>query len=867
MHKLFDSIRNIFTTQPRRPGKDFFQKKYASFKRLLAANNRTLEIIADLEHTVYENKPFTFRYIMAQIESLFVEVNNLISDLNELAGGRYTALARTSNTISNRIFSELLRKREFEETNLVLMIEQLSKDNATDVGGKAANLGEVFNRANLPVPTGFAITAFAYQQFMEYNDLTDYIEGKLKKIDINDTQTLITVSHDIQARIIAAQLPSDLKTAIRQATEELAHKFGTHYRLSVRSSATSEDSEASFAGQHSTKLNVSAEHVQSAYKEVVASTFNPRAIFYRRSKGYHDQDVAMSVACIQMIDAKTSGVLYTVDPNDSRHAVMMVSAVWGLAVLAVEGSVATDYYQIDKHTGRIEISQIATKHIMMRCDKNEGLIEEPVAEDLQSAACLDADQIRLLVDYALHLESHYATALDIEWAIDQHNKLFILQARPLQQFRRSSPDTPTEDSSVAPFAGSKEHPVILKGGVTACEGAAAGFAYIIKSDHTLHSIPKGAIVVATQTSPRYVPLMGRIKAFVTDVGSVTGHMASVAREFRIPTLVGTDIATQKIVHGMTVTVDATHKTIYQGEVSDLIKEKKIHNPMIDSPIYHTMRSVLKKIAPLNLTDPQKENFTPNGCQTIHDIIRFVHETAMRTMFCITDNMEPERSVAIPLHAYIPLPILVVDLGNGLTLAPDKKYAEIEDITSIPFRALLRGMKHKEVNWQRDVGISVRGLTSMIAETVFRDPLKEGRMGVPSYAIAAEHYLNFNSRLGFHFTTIDTYCGQAVNDNYITFYFKGGAADIGRRSRRALLIKHILSHLGFKVELKADMVRGEVKKFQSDILEDKLDALGRLLGSVRLLDMVLSEDRQVEWYAKQFIKGNYQFKTDSEPAGQ
>ena len=134
------------------------------------------------------------------------------------------------------------------------------------------------------------------------------------------------------------------------------------------------------------------------------------------------------------------------------------------------------------------------------------------------------------------------------------------------------------------------------------------------------------------------------------------------------------------------------------------------------------------------------------------------------------------------------------------------------------------------------------------------------MGAPSYAVVAGHYLNFNSRLGYHFTTIDTFCGDIVNDNYITFYFKGGAADIGRRSRRALLITRILKKLGFRVDLKGDMVRGEIKKYQSRFLEDRLDMLGRLLGSVRLLDMVLSDDRQLSWYEEQFIKGNYQFKS-------
>jgi pyruvate,water dikinase len=206
-------------------------------------------------------------------------------------------------------------------------------------------------------------------------------------------------------------------------------------------------------------------------------------------------------------------------------------------------------------------------------------------------------------------------------------------------------------------------------------------------------------------------------------------------------------------------------------------------------------------------------------------------------------------------------IVVVDLGNGLRQGRGSSHAELEDVTSIPFQALLRGMKHEQVNWSRDVGISWGGFASIVAQTAIRDPMTEGRMGAPSYAVIAGHYLNFNSRLGFHFTTIDTYCGPKVNDNYITFYFKGGAADIGRRSRRALMIAQILKQLGFKVELKGDMVRGEIKKYEENFLVEKLDQLGRLLGAVRLLDMHLADDRQVDWYVEQFMHGNYQFETD------
>jgi pyruvate, water dikinase len=232
---------------------------------------------------------------------------------------------------------------------------------------------------------------------------------------------------------------------------------------------------------------------------------------------------------------------------------------------------------------------------------------------------------------------------------------------------------------------------------------------------------------------------------------------------------------------------------------------------------------------------------------------------MREMFRISDNLAPDECAAVPVRVYLPMKILAIDLGNGLRQGRPRIHAELEDVTSIPFRALLKGMKHEGVDWSRDAGVSWSGLASIVAQTAIRDPMTEGRMGAPSYALIGGRYLNFNSRLGYHFTTIDTFCGPEVNDNYITFYFKGGAADIGRRSRRALMIAQILKQLGFKVEQKGDMVQGEIKKYQEGFMVEKLDLLGRLLGTVRLLDMHLADDRQVDWHVEQFMRGNYRFE--------
>jgi len=408
-----------------------------------------------------------------------------------------------------------------------------------------------------------------------------------------------------------------------------------------------------------------------------------------------------------MVDAKTSGVMYTVDPNDSRHGVVMISAVWGLGVSLVEGSTSNDFYQVNKVTGEVEISEKGAKECMLSPDVGGGIKEHEVPASLRQTACLDLSHIRMLLDSGLKLEEHYGYPLDIEWAIDQSGKLFILQARPLRGSQKFGAEEVQQKRGHALKHQPPSGLVLLRGGSTASEGTASGPAYVVTSDHKLHRIPEGAVLIARQTSPRFVPIMGRIGGIVTDVGSVTGHMASVAREFQIPTLVGTGTATETIPHGEEVTIDATNRVVYRGHIDAILKKRKPVNPMKGSPIYNTVHSALKRIAPLNLTDPREENFKPDACQTLHDIIRFSHEMAMQEMFRIGEEVRTESITAVPLKMYLPLRVFVVDLGGGLSLSPGVKEALIEDVSSGPFRGLLKGMTHEDVDWSQDLGVGSR----------------------------------------------------------------------------------------------------------------------------------------------------------------
>ncbi len=864
MFNIFDIFRRRRGSRTDLLNKSAFQKKYHHFQNLLAGNNRALETMTELEQVCYGPKPFTIEYVIDQTQSLLSQIDDIAEDLNGLSNGGYEDLFHAIERIGVEILQDLVRKKRVEKSSLTIPLQQLSLDNVTEVGGKAASLGEITNRVHLPVPNGFAVTAYACHYFMDSNHLYEVAEQIFKGLDIDDTEKLMACCREIQTRILNSPLPPDLEADLLNQTDRLMQNLNSDAQLAMRSSATSEDSDASFAGQHSSFLGVKRDSVAGSYKRVVASTFTPRAVYYRRSKGYPDDYVVMSALCCEMVNTKAAGVMYTRDPNNYRD-VVMINAVWGLGVGAVNGSVAADYYEIDKNKQISTIAKVAHKPIQWALDEQRVLVECPVAKEFQDQACLTAQQMELLVEHGLVLEEHYGVPLDIEWALDCAGHLVVLQARSLNVDLKliRKDDVDKQNNQGILNSGHPDHPVLLQGGITASRGKASGFAYVLTSDHNLLNIPEGSVLIAPQTSPRYVAVLGRVQAIVTDVGSVTGHMASVAREFSIPTLVGTGNATTLIAHGEEVTVDATNGLIFHGRVESILERKKQINPMKGSPAYKTVHAALKKIAVLNLSDPKNQNFSPEGCETMHDIIRFAHEMAMQEMFRIGNDIKVNERFAVNIKVPLPMNIYAVDLGGGLQVPSTTPAARMEQVTSVPFLALLRGMTHPGVKWLGPERIDWKGFASILTESLLVDPTTADRMGWPGYAIVSGEYLNFNSRLGYHFAVVDAYCGPQVNDNYVIFSFKGGAADIGRRSRRALLIARILKQLGFKTETNGDMVRGEIKKYNSPHMEKNLDMLGRLLGAVRLLDMVLSDAGHIDWYVEEFFKGNYTFKPGGE----
>jgi pyruvate,water dikinase len=232
---------------------------------------------------------------------------------------------------------------------------------------------------------------------------------------------------------------------------------------------------------------------------------------------------------------------------------------------------------------------------------------------------------------------------------------------------------------------------------------------------------------------------------------------------------------------------------------------------------------------------------------------------MREMFSLYESAQYEETYAYPLKFSVPLDIHVIDLGNGLTDTQGKKSITPDNIISKPFLSLIKGMTSPGIRWAGPLPIDFKGLTNLLMSNIVDSSRSDRDLGSRSYAFVSDCYINFFSRLGYHFSRLDAYASDEINNNYINFNFRGGAADPVRRMRRAKIITKVLETLNFTVSHHGDHVLATIRKIPANSILSLLSEIGRLMGAVRNVDVTLTNDENISQFVDAFLKG------DSAPA--
>jgi pyruvate,water dikinase len=463
-----------------------------------------------------------------------------------------------------------------KETELVLWFDVLRNNDVAVVGGKNASLGEMIH-AGLPVPFGFAVTAYSYERFIVEKKIAEQIYKIIKETvtNPNDPQQYDTASKKIRELIEKTPMPKDIETAIRTAYDSLNKRFGLKDTfVAVRSSATAEDlPDASFAGQQETYLNVKGP--DDLIEKVVkcwSSLFTPRAIFYRNEKGFPHEKVFISVGIQKMVNSRAAGVMFTINPVTGNRDEIVIEGNFGLGETVVSGAVNPDDFVLDKGSLIIKERRIARKTIKYVRDPKTGkTIHLDVPENEQKLVCVSDQEIRALGELAKRIEKHYGKPMDIEWAIDQDlsfpENVNLVQARPETVFGSKS----SEEAKMAETK-SQELKIVVRGISAGRRGYGVGKAKVVLNPEDANrDMKKGDILVTSMTDPDFVPFMKMASAIVTDKGGITSHAAIVSRELNIPCVVGTEIGTQVMKTGQDYTVDSRNGVIYEGIMAQAVQ--------------------------------------------------------------------------------------------------------------------------------------------------------------------------------------------------------------------------------------------------------------------------------------------------------
>ena len=813
-----------------------FKMRYHHFKSLLQANNSALENMADIEKALSDTRPFSMAFVKQKVIGTSVDVYRMIRCLEEISPGKYGPLATRFEEIQQTIDCELKSKRAPGNGQLVMPLSGLDHQSEAQIGSKMANLAEIHNRLDIPVPRGFVITAEAYDQFFEANGLPVEIDKILQVTDIEDLSSLEEGSDKIQQLIMASPLPEIIETQINSAYAAVFSE-AKDLKVVMRSSAAFEDYPGmSFAGQYCSQLNIDKSGLIKAYKCVIASKYSPQAIVYRFTRGLRDEDIPMCVGCMEMVDTTSGGVIYTRNPLDPEQQSMSIDASWGLPKTVVEGESDCDYFEVSRETPyAVTFQRIASKKVT------------PTQDYRAIDPSLNPDQISQLAALALRIEQHFKEPQDIEWGIDPNGRIVVFQSRPLSEGAQHSQRLQASTCEQSQFT------LVVERGTTVSAGTCVGKVYRIESKSDLLEMPPGSIAVFKQPLPRWATALSKSVGIIAETGGYAGHLANVSREQNLPALFGIQNATSLLENGDLVTLDADCREIHKGRIDAILTRKPPRqNLMAGSPVYEALAKASRLIVPLHLLDPESSDFRASQVKTLHDITRFIHEKSMVEMFDFGKTHHFSERSGKQLYYKVPMHWWILNLDDGFTHEIQGRFVTLDQIASQPMLALWDGMV--AFPWEGPPPIDGRGFLSVMLQSTSNTALTIGgksRFVDKNYFMITKNFCNLASKLGFHFTTVEALIDEESEENYICFRYKGGAADYKRRIGRVKFLAEILENYRFFTEIRQDTLTARIESDDEEFIKERLRILGYLIIHTRQIDMIMLNPSTVNYYKEKF----------------
>ncbi len=450
--------------------------------------------------------------------------------------------------------------------DFIRWFSELSKKDVGLVGWKGAGLGEMCAH-KFPVPPGFVVTAKAYKYFIEKAGIRNDIKRILGDLNSENSKEIRKACDKISDLILGSKMPDDLRDEILEAygvlddndikgaslgASDILRTSHEKPFVAVRSSIVGDLEKDSFAGLTDSWLNVKGQDsLIKRIKECFASMFNENVVFYKERKGLDRQKNSIGVVVQKMIDAQKSGVVFSKNPVFNDKSVVIESA-WGLGSGISDGAVLADYYSLNPISDfELIEGRIADKKVAFARDSS-GNVREVKLTDKSKQRVLNQYELKRLSQFALELEEHFRTPVNMEFAIENEG-FYILQVSPVAN----------DINDVFSETGGN----VLFSGMAGAYGIKSGAIKLVNNQEDIEKVKRGDILVLDKLR-NLDSRIGKAGGIITNLGGMASNPAIICRELGIPLVTGARIATEKLRDGDVVSLDGFSGRVIEGRVEE-----------------------------------------------------------------------------------------------------------------------------------------------------------------------------------------------------------------------------------------------------------------------------------------------------------
>ncbi|MDL2207852.1 hypothetical protein LJB82_03935 [Desulfovibrio sp. OttesenSCG-928-M16] len=805
---------------------------FLRFRLFLSASVEVYGEIMDFEERLAGAEPFGMPFLRLCTARLTVAAMQCAMQLNALSGGDYERLNEPFARLRMSVQQSLSLAVTPLSGPLVLPFDDLEEEYLDIVSTNLVKLAAVRREHPEFLPRGFIVTGAAWWEYFNNPDLHDEID-RLMIISQDDPDSFSEAGITIRERMARSfPLPAKVEKEVRA---HLAARYpemdSPGHTLLVRCLPVNCEHGALVMPEQVLSTPLDADDVLKAIRSSLSMAYRTRAIIYRLKRGLRDRAMPFCVSLTLMNAVHARGSVHrALDESEGDNLLLHVRRSFSTpdswpSQTAQEGASLPD----------------AVRDKVMR----------------SASAALDC-----LKDAPVRGNRH-----EIFWSASEDGNFYVLGVNALAD--------PLPNVQPAPLC--KDSEACLEGGVCAYPGQALAPLYTVRNFTDALMFPIGHILVVQSPSPRWSFLLDFASGAIAGDGTGNGLFARTARRYGRPTLLRLPAAFENLETGQRVLLEARNASSTVRpvpETTDLAPPPSDYGvPDAAWPLEADLCSgeaptwlprgdvaqIARELAPLvaglTLPDADHVDFRAENCKSFNDFVNYCNVHAVREMFRAGTTRKSASSPAKQLVSDVPTQFWIVNLDDGFKGEIKGPVVSLDQIASIPFKALWEGFTDKP--WEGPPAINAKGFLSVLFEATVNpnlDPASQSTTYTDKNVfLIAKRFCSMRCRFGFHFLALDCLVSEREKERFIIFQFKGGAANLTRRIRRVHFVAELLSQFDFATEISGDTLTARLEGVSEELCVSALRVLGYLTMHTRQLDMIMSDEAALAAYRFQMME--------------